>query len=202
MSTANEFQQISPDIFFWEVYEPQVKADLSCVAVRSAEGLVFVDPIRLAGGALFDITEAYPPTAIVLTNGNHQRASAWYARKFGIPVLAHPAALPELEPDLEVQGTLREGALVGGDLRVLEVTGAGAGEIALLSPRGSLHTGDALIHAEPYGFCVLPPKYCLEPKKLKPALQKLLQEPWRILTFSHGLPITAQAQQRLAALLA
>ena len=91
---------------------------------------------------------------------------------------------------------------MAGNLHVLDVAGAGPGEIALRHPAGSLHVGDALIHAEPYGFSLLPDKYCEDPKKMRASLRKLLQEEFRLLLFAHGTPLVTDARKRLAELLA
>jgi len=50
------------------------------------------------------------------------------------------------------------GAAIGGELEVIEIEGAVAGEIALYyaSNGGTLIVGDALINFEPYSFSLLP----------------------------------------------
>jgi hypothetical protein len=65
-----------------------------------------------------------------------------------------------------------------------------------------MHLGDALIHLPPYGFTLLPEKYCTDAREMRLALGKLLRFPFQILTFAHGLPLVSEARQRLAHLLA
>jgi hypothetical protein len=117
-----------------------------------------------------------------------------------VPLGAHPEAVPEL--GRKVDRLLREGDLVAGALTVIELPGAGAGEIALVSAHRTLHVGDALIHLEPPGFAVLPDKYCVDPRELRRSLGKLLRFDFELLTFAHGLPLPAQARSRLESLLA
>ena len=88
MATAQEFRAITPAIFFWQAYEPAVKCDLSSCAIATPEGLVFVDPIALAEGALRELLAGSRAAAIVLTNGNHSRAAAGFRERLGVKVFA------------------------------------------------------------------------------------------------------------------
>lgn len=194
---ADEVQRVSDSLYFWQAYEPAVKVDLSCCAVRGSEGWILIDPIPLARGALAELLEEVRPTCIVLTSGNHERAAAVYRERLGLPVLAHADAVPELT--LPIERTLQEGDSVAGDLTVLELPGAAAGEIALLSSAG-LHVGDALIHLEPHGLTFLPEKYCSDERKLRDSVRKLLKVEFSLMTFAHGLPLLNRARQNLAQL--
>ena len=71
--------------FYWAAYDPAVKTELCASAALAEEGLVFIDPIPLAPEALDELAAVAEPCAIVQTSGNHERASAEYARRFGIP---------------------------------------------------------------------------------------------------------------------
>ena len=63
---------------------------------------------------------------------------------------------------------------------------------------GVLVIGDALIHVAPYGFAMLPEKYCADAKAGRESLKKLLRYPVEVMTFAHGMPIVAGARERLA----
>ena len=196
---ADEFQQVTPALYFWQAYEPAVKCDLSCCALITPAGLVFIDPIPLATPSLAELTELAPPAAVLLTNGNHARAAADYRKRFDIPIHAHADAASEL--GLALDGTLAEGVVAPGGLRVVSLPGAGAGEIAFVGD-GVVCVGDALIHVEPNGFAMLPAKYCSDARQLSLSLRKLLSFDVGILTFAHGTPLTANTHERLTALLA
>jgi glyoxylase-like metal-dependent hydrolase (beta-lactamase superfamily II) len=84
-----------------------------------------------------------------------------------------------------------------GGVRAIALEGFAPGETAFWL-EGLLIVGDALIHAAPYGFSILPDKYCAEPKRGRESLRRLLPMPVEILTFAHGLPIVASAHDRLA----
>src|SRR5438270_7331179 len=87
----------------------------------------------------------------------------------------------------------KNGTAIGGELEVLEVAGAVDGEIALYhaSNGGTLIVGDALINLEPYGFSLLPRKYCLNEKQMRNSLCKLLARPAERMLFAHGMPIVS-----------
>ena len=199
MSRADEFHQLRPDLFIWQAYEKAVKTDLTCCACRTAQGFVFIDPIPLQKDAEAELLEIAPPRAIILTSGNHARAAEDYRKRFGVPICAHTEAAPEFPFTLD--HTIVEGETVLDEFAVFTIPGAAAGEIAL--HRGdAVHLGDAVIHLPPYGFSLLPDKYCADPREMRRALGKLLRIPFELMTFAHGLPIVAHARQRLAHLLA
>ncbi|MEP6672174.1 MAG: hypothetical protein ABJF10_23630 [Chthoniobacter sp.] len=199
MARADEIHEIRPDLFFWQAYEPAVKTELSCCACRTAKGLVFIDPIPLQKAAEAELLEIAEPRAIILTSGNHARAAEDYRKRLGIPIYAHPDAVAEFS--FAVDHTISEGETLLDEFTVIAIPGAAAGEIAL--QRGDVvHFGDALIHQPPYGFALLPDKYCADPREMRQALGKLLRIPFELLTFAHGLPIVAHARQRLSQLLA
>jgi len=199
MACAEEFDTVFDGLFFWQAYDPSVKVDLSCCARRTAKGLVFIDPIPLADDALDILSAGDPPAAIILTNGNHERAARSFRERFQIPILAHRDAESELGDS--VDRTLEDGETILDEFTVIALPGTCTGEIALHGAN-LLHVGDALIDIPPLGFSILPDKYCAEPKELRRSLEKLLSFPFDALTFAHGLPVVAQAWQRLSHLLA
>ena len=199
MPRAEEFQQVRPGLFHWQAYDTSVKADLSCCASQTAQGLVFIDPIPLQKAAEAELLATASPHAILLTSGNHARAAEALRQRFSIPIYAHAAAAAEFS--FTVNHTVTDGETIFEEFTVATLPGAASGEIAF--HRGDVwHLGDALIHAAPFGFTMLPDKYCTDPGELRSALEKLLRFPFEVLTFAHGLPIVARARQRLSQLLA
>jgi hypothetical protein len=132
---------------------------------------------------------------IVLTNGNHERNAVALARRFGIEVWAHGGARGEV-------GATRwfgDGEVLFGGVETVGLEGFAKGETGLWWD-GVLVVGDALIHVAPYGFAMLPEKYCEDVKAGRKSLRKLVRYPVEIVTFAHGLPIVARARERLAGL--
>jgi glyoxylase-like metal-dependent hydrolase (beta-lactamase superfamily II) len=199
MARAEEFHTLREGLFFWQAYDASVKVDLSCCARRTKKGLVFIDPIALAEEALNELTAGCPPAAIVLTNGNHERAARSLRQRFQIPAYAHRDALAGLGDCID--RTLDDGEALLDELTVVELPGASPGEIGLHGAE-VLHVGDALIRLPPLGLAILPDKYCSDPKELRRSLGKLLRFPFDALTFAHGLPVMTQARQRLSHLIA
>lgn len=198
MAIATDFQSITPTLFAWQAYEPAVKCELSSCAIETAGGLIFVDPIELCELALARLLVGRKPAAIVLTNGNHTRAAEKLRARFHIRVFAsRDAAGLDVIPD----ATLADGQRAPGEMRVLELPGAGPGEIALLGD-GAVCIGDALIHLAPHGLRILPGKYCADAAQLRASLRKLLSCDFQVMTFAHGAPLVGSARTKLEQLLA
>jgi hypothetical protein len=198
MPVAETIHEVVHNMWMWHAYDPSVKADLSSFALRTDYGLIIVDPILLSEEGMLVLREASPWAAIVLTNGNHARASLEFKRRSGVPIFAHPDAARELE--IPVDEFLKIGGRVGGNLELLDLQGAGSGEVALYHPAGSIHFGDAVVNLESTGLDFLPEKYCSSQSRLKTSMQALQGRRVDIMTFAHGLPIVTDTQSRFDAL--
>ncbi len=195
MTTAEEFQALGDSVFHWSVYEPSVKCELSCTAIKSRGGLVVIDPIPLRESAWEELTAISPLRAIILTNENHVRDSEQLRRKHRVPIvvgaLAH-RAITELKPDIALLETERLYGIVP-----ISIPGATKGETAFFSETGVLVIGDAVIHLDwEKGLELLPDKYCTDAEQNRASLQKLLNFDFHILTFAHGTPITSSAKEK------
>jgi glyoxylase-like metal-dependent hydrolase (beta-lactamase superfamily II) len=191
---SDEFSWVTAHLLFWQAYDSGCKTDVSCHAHVLKEGLVFVDPIGLTSAAEKELFGIADPFAVILTNGNHARAADVYRSRYGIPILANSEACAELEADTQV----KDGDSIFGQLQIITLPGAGAGEIAVHHPENKiLSMGDILIHLPGHGFSVLPEKYCRNPKSARHSLKKLKDLTLKILTFGHGLPIVFRAETRL-----
>ena len=195
-----EFHQILPTLWVWHAYDSSVKAELFSTALLVQAALYIIDPTRLSDDQLAALTKFGPIAGIIVTNANHHRAAVGYSERFSVPIFAHGKAFPDSKP-----GQLREASedATIGDLEVIEIEGAVAGEIALYHPSngGTLVVGDALINFEPYDFTFLPRKYCENEKRMRSSLRQLLAKPAERLFFSHGTPILSGATARLRQLL-
>ena len=199
MPVADTIHKVAHNMWMWQAYDPSVKADLSSCALLADGGLMIIDPILLCEEAMLVLQQTAPCTAIVLTNGNHSRASLEFKRRCGAPIFAHPDAARELE--IQVDAFLEIGEPVGGNLEVLDLHGAGSGEVALYHPAGSMHFGDAVVNLDSTGLDFLPEKYCLNQARLKTSLKALEGRRVDIMTFAHGLPIVTETQSRFDTLI-
>ncbi|HXA08760.1 MAG TPA: hypothetical protein VNW28_02190 [Chthoniobacterales bacterium] len=202
MITAAEVCRLTDSLWLWQAYDPSVKSDLFSSAARIGDRLLLIDPIPLAAPALEELTLDRGVTAVLVTNLNHPRAAAAFARQFSAPIYAAEPVTREFGAANTV--TLAAGQQVAPGMTVIAIEGAAPGELAFhfAVDGGTTVIGDALIHLEPYGFALLPPKYCSSQKEMRRSLRQLLDRPFERLLFAHGTPILSAARARLEALLA
>lgn len=192
-----EFASISTSYALWHTYDPKIKAELFSTALAAGNGLIIIDPIALPATHRTDLESLGRVAGIVITNANHARNAATFAHSYSAPIFAPPELCGELRSH-----TLHDG-LALGPLRVIRIEGAAAGEFALYHPGdgGTLIIGDALINFDPYGFTLLPRKYCTNQKQMVRSLRKLLDLDFSRIFFAHGNPIMIRARERLEELL-
>ena len=200
MPGVSEIEWVSPGISIWRCYDRSVKADLFSTAVETPSGTYLIDPIPLAPEAVANLAGQDKVAGIIVTNENHERAAAQFSEKFAVPIYLSPTLigttrLPSATP-VQDKGFLKA-------LTAVEVEGAPAGEIAIHSAvgDGTMVVGDALINFEPYGFALLPAKYCSNFKVMRRSLSQLLDYSFDRMLFAHGLPILSHARERLEQLL-
>jgi hypothetical protein len=200
MLHASEIESVFPGTSLWRFYDPSVKADLFSTALETASGIYLVDPIPLAPDAIAGLTSKARIAGIIVTNENHERAAAQFAEKFKVPIY--------LDAKVASATTLSGAAPIQEDTFPAELTaavieGGPAGEIAIhfAAGDGTIVLGDALINFEPYGFALLPAKYCSNFKLMRQSLSKLLNYSFERMLFAHGMPILSHARERLELLL-
>jgi metallo-beta-lactamase superfamily protein len=196
---AQDLEQIRPGLSLWQAYDRGAKADLFSTAIRASDGLFLIDPILLHDLALARLVEQEPIAGVIVTNTNHHRAAPDYVIQFSAPLFAsreNTIAAPSFVP-------VDDGDRIGAELEVTFIDGAAPQEIALYHPAdgGTLIIGDALINFDPYGFALLPDKYCTNAKQMRISLRKLLRFTCERMLFAHGTPILSGADSRLRRLL-
>lgn len=195
MKPVPEYQRVTDDLFVWQAYNDEMKCDCFSCAIRTPEGFVFVDPIRLEEQALEDLIGNDQVAYIVLTSGNHDRDYVYERKRLDVPVYAHECA----GDDIDADRWLRDGDTVADVLKVIALPGGAEGEIALLG-NGVLILGDAVVHMDG-GLQLLPEKYCENSAQMRVSLKKLLGLDFHTLVLAHGLPITVNAREKLAAVI-
>lgn len=202
MPIAQEIDQVTPGILIWHFYDPAVKADLFSTALETPSGTYLIDPIALESDVASDLAARGKVRGIIVSNENHERASREFAEKFAIPVYLH-GTLSEVVALPHAVG-LQDDDTVSPGLTAIAIEGGPAGEIALHynADGGTMVVGDALINFEPYGFALLPGKYCSDFKLMRRSLSKLLDYAFERMLFAHGTPILSRAHGRLEELLA
>ena len=142
-----------------------------------------------------------PLRAIVLTSGNHVRATI-ALKKYKVPVVTTAStrrAITEVKPDV----ILLDKELLYG-LSPVPISGTSAGETVFHSSEmGLLVFGDSVLNVSPEkGLMLLPDKYCADPAEMKASLKKLLDLEFHSMTFAHGTPVLGRAKDQLKTLLA
>jgi hypothetical protein len=202
MPRAQEVDEVAPGILIWQAYDSKIRADLFSTALTTHTGTYVVDPIPLASDGLRTLRAQRKAAGIFVTNVNHARAAAEFARTLSLPIFAHG----ELSgtPDFPHVTAVQDGEVLSRGLTAVALDGGPAGEMALHynDNGGTMILGDALINFEPHGFGVLPAKYCLDASLLRQSLAKLLNYPFERMLFAHGTPILSGARVHVEQLLA
>jgi hypothetical protein len=200
MPIASEIEPVSPGISIWRCYDRSAKADLFSTALETASGTYLIDPIPLVPEAVASLAGQVKVAGIIVTNENHERAAAQFSEKFAVPTYLSATLISatQLPSPAQVQDKGFPAALTA-----VEIEGGPSGEIAIhfAGGDGTIVVGDALINFEPYGFALLPAKYCSNFKVMRRSLSKLLDYSFERMLFAHGLPILAHARERLEQLL-
>ena len=200
MIEASDLISLGGLLWLWQAYDPRVKADLSSSAVKNDGRLFLVDPIPLAPAPLAELRTHGAVAGVLVTNSNHPRAAVALARQFNTTILA-------AEPVASAIGGAPAQPLARGEIMpgvaAIPIEGAASGEMAFhfADNGGTLVIGDALINFEPYGFTLLPAKYCSDQRQMHGSLRQLLDWPFERLLFAHGPPILTSARARLETLL-
>lgn len=200
MPLAYEIEPVSAGISLWRCYDPSVKADLFSTALETASGSYLIDPIPLAPEAVASLAGQTKIAGIIVTNENHERAAAQFSERFAVPIYLSAALVTATQ--LPSAASVQDKGLPA-TLTAVEIEGGPVGEIAIYfsGGEGTMVVGDALINFEPYGFALLPAKYCSNFKVMRRSLSKLLDYSFDRMLFAHGLPILAHARERLEQLL-
>jgi glyoxylase-like metal-dependent hydrolase (beta-lactamase superfamily II) len=86
---ASDVDRIASNIAIWHEYDSAVKAELYSTCLATSGGTYFIDPIPLKTGPLFELIGSNSVAGIIVTNGNHHRASVRFAEQFSVPIFAH-----------------------------------------------------------------------------------------------------------------
>lgn len=187
------------DVFRWSVWNEPRKLWFNAHLLEVGDARVVIDPVPISdevGAAL----AARPPTVCVVTNRDHVRAAAELRARFGARVLVArgDARLIELAAD----GTVDDGDLVAGALRVVRVADAKtAGEIALHWPaRSLLVLGDAAVGRPAGALSMLPDEKFPDPAKARAAVARLAALDVQVVLVGDGDDVLEGGSLALAAL--
>lgn len=196
MNPATQVARIAPGVFHWNAYSPHHKVDLTSHAVVQGFECLLFDPIPVSAEVI-DWFPPVPPTAIVLTSGNHERASLEWQQRFQVPIIVPP----DSGLDLPGHRALRHAEPLVPGCVPFPLPGGAPGETAYWFEEKSLMLfGDALVHLPSRGLELLPDKYCTNPAALRTAVQGLVRRiAFENAVFAHGNPLLGNACAAIAA---
>jgi hypothetical protein len=201
MPPASDLLRLSDSLWLWQMYDPAVKSDLFSTAIKTDARLFLIDPISLTTPCLEEMAVPIGTANVLVTNLNHPRAAAAFARHFEAPIFAARSVVGEFSAANAT--AIADGEKIGSGSSAIAIDGAATGETAFhfADDGGTMVIGDALINVEPYGFTLLPAKYCSDQKAMRRSLRRLLEWPFERLLFAHGTPILKAARKQLETLL-
>ena len=194
---AEGLDEVCEGVWHWQIANAAIGgATSSSHAVANGGGSVFVDPVRLAEGALDRLPR---PGAVALTAKTHQRSAWRYRREHGAEVWL-PADAPEA--DEQPDRTYEEGDELPGGLVAIRTPGPERPHYSFLLRRqgGVLFVSDLVSHDGSGKLEYIPLEYHEEPEVTKRTVAGLLDLPFSILCFSHGPPLRDDPKGALRAL--
>lgn len=188
-----------PGVRRWHAYNAAIRVAWACHALQTQDASwVLVDPI--GGPADLGSNDSDRPmvSAVVATNGNHERAALEWNRETRVRLWAAPGS----GLDSPTWQRLPLGTGWKDDWVVEDLTGGGPGEVAIRIPSRDLVVfGDAVVNLAGRCLELLPDRYCTDPARLRESIRRLVQTPFARAVFAHGDPIEEGASLRIGALL-
>jgi uncharacterized cupin superfamily protein len=191
---------VVPGVAMWSVWQPDRNLFFNSYFIKTPEGNLVVDPLALAPGDAEEMAASGGVQWIVVTNRDHERASATLREHFGAEVVAMEPDADELSipvdrrvGDGEILATARVIALEGLQTR---------GEFALFfQRRRMIVVGDAL-WGDPAGSVrLMPDEKLAEPAAATLSLRKLRARNPRHLLVGDGAPVFGRAFEVISACL-
>jgi hypothetical protein len=198
-AVAPAAEEVVPGVWSWGVANERIGgAQSTGQAFVGPDGVVLVDPVRLAPGALAALGRV---TAICLSAQCHQRSAWRYRRELGATVWAPQGTRPmEEEPD----GRYRAGDELPGGLVAVHTPGPEEVHFSFLR-RGDpsvLVVSDLLTHYPGRGLDFVPFEYHDDPETTRRTVEGLLELDFDVLCLDHGGPIVDDPKSSIRALLA
>jgi len=196
-----ELRDVARNLFGWASYHPQWKVDFNSYALKTSEGVVFIDPLKPDPAVVEKLKALGEPIAILLTNAHHDRGADWFRKQYDIQVYAHEKAKADCDTKIDV--LLMDGERLPGPVKAVYMPGSSAGETAFYSKvaGGIVLMGDTLLNQGDKGLALLQDDYMEDKKQALKSLQKILELDFNVITFAHGEPIVQDAKKKIASFL-
>lgn len=201
MKPATVLNEVANNLYGWAAFHAQWKVDFNSYALKTADGVVFVDPMKPTPAVIKQIEALGEPIGIFLTNAHHDRDADWFRKQYEVQIYAHEKAKPDCDTKLDV--LVLDGEKLPGGVKAIHMPGCSASETAFFSKLsgGIVLTGDTLMNQPGKGLTLLPEPYMEDRKQALQSLRKLLEIEFKILTFAHGDPLVENAKLQMASFL-
>jgi len=198
MTPATNLKEVTKVLYGWSSFHAQWKIDFNSYALKTPEGVVFVDPMKPAPEVIEKLEALGEPLAIFLTNENHDRDADWFRKRYEIQVYAHEKAKADCDTKIDV--LVLDGEKLPGGARVIPLPGTAAGSVAFHARQsgGIVLIGDALMNISGKGLALLPAQYLEDKTQALQSLHELLDLNFKIATFAHGDPLVKDAKKQIA----
>jgi len=188
-----------PGVAMWSRWQADRAMYFNAWFVEGDGGNMVVDPLEPDADDLAFI-DARGLAAVVVTNRDHERAAAFFAERYGVPVIA---SLPDAdEMEVRVERTVSDGDMVFG-WRVIVFDGFKTpGEFALFhrSSHAAI-TGDAFWGVPAGSLRLMPDEKIADPARAALSARRLLALRVKHLLVGDGMPIFDRAWDALSAML-
>jgi hypothetical protein len=194
MTPATSLKKVARTLYGWSSFHTQWKLDFDSYALKTPEGVVFVDPMKPSPEVVEKLEAWGVPVAIFLTNANHDRDADWFRKRYQIQIYAHEKA--QVDCDTKIDVLVVDNEKLPGGVTALPLLGTSAGGVAFYSKQsgGILLIGDALLNLPGKGLSLLAEQYLEDRKLVLKSLRQLLDLNFKIATFAHGDPLTEDAK--------
>ena len=197
LKPATKVREVVRNLYGWSSFHAQWKTDFNSYALKTSEGVVFVDPLKPAPAIIKELEAVGEPIGIFLTNDHHDRDADWFRKEYEIQIYAHEKARADCDTKIDV--LILDGERLPGGVRAIYLPGSSASETAFYSKLsgGIVLMGDMLLNPKGKGLSLLPEPYIEDRKQALQSLPKLLELNFKTVTFAHGDPIVANAKKQI-----
>ncbi len=201
MKPANQLTEITRALFGWSSFHTQWKVDFNSYALKTPEGVVFIDPVQPDPDLANKLEALGEPLAVILTNAHHDRAADWFRKRYSVQIYAHEKAQSDCDTKIDMLAV--SGEILPGKLKTIFLAGVTTSEMALFTKQagGILFIGDALLNPAGARLQLLADHFIEDKKQARESLRKLVEYNFKIATFAHSDPIVKNAKKTITGFL-
>ncbi len=195
---ATTIEEILPGVWHWSISDDRIGGYQSdAYAVDEDNGVVMIDPLPLAPGALAELGNV---SAICLTAACHQRAAWRYRKALGVKVYA-PAGCRAMEETPDI--SYRAGDKLPGGLEPLHTPGPESAHHGFLRHGEPIifFCADLLAHGKGSELRVIAGRMHDDPETSVKSVHGFFDLDFDVLCLAHGEPIFENPKTAIAAAL-